>query len=83
MPITADARTARTLRFHTWLHAALGVIGLIFAVYLIYPKAHRLINGDPRVLGRGVVANVALLFGSLMFLRNARHFHRGADALKR
>jgi len=81
--ITADARAARMLRFHTWLHAALGVIGLVFAIYLIYPKAHRLINGDPRVLGRGAVANVALLFGSLMFLRNARHFRRSVDAIKR
>ena len=83
MTITPDARAARTLRVHTWLHAALGVIGLVFALYLIYPKALGLINGDPRVLGRGAVANVALLLGSLMFLRNARRFRRSAEALKR
>ena len=79
MPTTASTRATRTLRLHSWLHAVLGIAGLMFAVVLIYPKAHRLINGDPRVLGRGAVANLALLFGSLMFLRNARYFRRVAS----
>ena len=80
MATAADARVARTLRFHSWLHAALGIVGLTFAAFLIYPKVQRLINGDSRVLGRGAVANMALLFGSAMFLRNARYFRRRVDS---
>jgi len=77
-----DSRATRNLRFNSWLHGALGVVGLAFAAYMIYPKAHRLIAGDPTVLGRGAVANVALLFGSIMFLRNARYFRRRAASPK-
>ena len=83
MSTADDTRVGRMLRLQSWLHAALGVAGLTFAVFLIYPKAHRLINGDPHVLGRGAVANLALLFGSLMFLRNARYFRRRATSSER
>ena len=46
------------------------------AAWLIYPKVPHIFAGDPTVFGRGFVANLALVFGSLMFLRNARFFSR-------
>lgn len=73
-------RAARSFRAQSWLHGALGVVGLAFAIFLIFPKAERLIAGDPSVLGRGAVANLALVVGSLMFLRNARYFRRRVGA---
>ena len=79
-PMTADSRATRSFRAQSWLHGALGVVGLAFAIFLIFPKAERLIAGDPSVLGRGAVANLALVFGSFMFLRNARYFRRRASA---
>ena len=78
--MTSNERAARNFRLHSWLHAVLGVIGLAFASYMIFPKVQRLIAGDHGVLGRGAVANVALVLGSLMFLRNARYFRRRAAA---
>ena len=83
MATAVDTRVGRTLRLQSWLHAALGVAGLTVAVFLIYPKVHRLINGDPHVIGRGALANLALLFGSLMFLRNARYFWRRVASIER
>jgi hypothetical protein len=78
--MTSNERVARKFRLQSWLHAVLGVIGLAFASYMIYPKAQRIIAGEHGVLGRGAVANVALVLGSLMFLRNARYFRRRASA---
>ena len=83
METATDSHAARKLRFHSWLHAALGIVGLLFATFMIYSKAHRLIAGDSGVWGRGAVANLALLFGSLMFLRNARYFRRRAGTAER
>jgi len=78
--MTSNERAAGNFGLQSWLHAVLGVIGLAFASYMIFPKLQRLIAGDYGVLGRGAVANVALVLGSLMFLRNARYFRRRAAA---
>jgi len=51
---------------------SLGFIGLSVAAVLIYPKAVALVSGGLAVLGTGAVANLALVFGSLMFLREAQ-----------
>jgi hypothetical protein len=58
----------------------MGIVGLAFAAYKIFPKAQRLFAGNLHVLGVGAAANLALVFGSLMFLRNARYFRRQAAA---
>ena len=50
----------------------LGFIGLSGAAALIYPKVVALVAGGVEVLGTGAVANLALAFGSLMFLREAQ-----------
>jgi hypothetical protein len=50
---------------------SLGVSGLVYAAVLLTPKLLTLGAGNPDVLGTGFVANLALLFGSLMFLREA------------
>ena len=42
-----------------------------------------LAGGNLRVLGIGAVANLCLVFGSLMFLRNTRYFHGEATAHRR
>ena len=60
---------------------ALGVVGLGSAAVLIAPKLALLAAGSSEVLGVGLVANVALIAGSLMFLRSARQKHREATAL--
>ena len=69
-------RETTNWRMHGRVHLALGVIGLVWAFVLIYPKAVLVARGDMSVLGRGALANLALVFGSLMFLGNA-HFFRG------
>ena len=78
MPDTLE-RDTKNWRMQSRVHLALGVIGLVAAAVLIYPKAVRVAGGDMSVLGRGAVANLALVFGSIMFLRNARFFRRKAQ----
>ena len=70
-------------RAQSRVHLALGIIGLTAAAVLIFPKATRLIDGDLTVLGRGAIANLALVFGSLMFLRNSRQFRTRGSAESR
>lgn len=76
--VQTQERDALSFRRQSWLNLSLGVIGLSYAAVLIYPKAARLIDGDMTVFGVGAVANLALVFGSLMFLRNARIFRARA-----
>lgn len=61
------------------VHVALGVVGLSCASLLIAPKVALLVGGSLSVIGVGFVANLALVFGSLMFLRTAQQMHRQAD----
>jgi hypothetical protein len=70
------ARETAVTRRKSRVNLSLGVIGITGAAVLIYPKAALLLAGDLSVLGVGAVANLALLFGSLMFLRNAQMFRR-------
>ena len=58
------------------LQASLGVVGLGGASLLIAPKLALLITGNLEAIGIGLVANLALVFGSLMFLRNARQLRQ-------
>jgi hypothetical protein len=71
--------SAKSLVLQSRLHASLGIIGLLYAAVLIYPKAVAILAGNTHVLGVGTVANLALAFGSLMFLRNARYFRARAS----
>src|SRR5689334_6330644 len=70
-------------RIQARLHAVLGIAGLAQAAILLSPKIPRLLAADSSVFGRGLLANLALVFGSLMFLRNARFFHRQDVARQR
>ena len=65
-------------RVQARVHAFLGVAGLAKAMLLLYPKVPRILAADSSVFGRGLLANLALVFGSLMFLRNARFFSKQA-----
>ena len=51
--------------------ATLGVAGLGYAAALLSPKVTALLAGNLGVIGTGFIANLALVFGSLMFLREA------------
>ena len=76
---TLDRENSGQLR-QARLNLVLGVSGLTCAAVLIYPKAARLVDGDLTALGVGAVANLALVFGSLMFLRNWRLFRAAAPS---
>ena len=54
------------------LNGSLGLAGLSVASLLLAPKVVALASGSLEVLGTGAVANLALVFGSLMFLRQAQ-----------
>jgi len=82
MAQTRDRETTNW-RAQSRVHLALGIIGLTAAAVLIFPKATRLIDGDLTVFGRGAIANLALVFGSLMFVRNWRVFRAQASAENR
>ena len=64
--------SSRTLRRRMLGNAALGVVGSAWGAVLIYPKVLALAAGSLDALGIGAIANLALLFGSLMFLREAQ-----------
>ena len=53
-------------------HLTLGLSGLSVAAALLHPKVVALAAGSIEVLGTGAAANLALVFGSLMFLREAQ-----------
>jgi hypothetical protein len=72
--LETQERGTTNWRMQSRVQLALGVIGVGYAFVLMYPKAVRLLAGDSSVLGRGAIANVALLLGSLMFLRNWKFF---------
>ena len=61
----------RRLRRRVVFSGALGATGLGVAAVLIYPKVIALTAGAA-ALGVGAVANLALVFGSVMFLREAK-----------
>ena len=67
--VTAPAE--RSLRRRVVVNGALGATGLGVAAVLIYPKMIALTAGAA-VFGTGAVANLALVFGSVMFLREAK-----------
>jgi hypothetical protein len=54
------------------INASFGTLGLGTASLLLYPKIAALVAGGGLSLGTGFVANLALVFGSLMFLREAQ-----------
>ena len=54
------------------LDAGLGVTGLGYAVFLAAPKVAAIMAGSLEVVGVGLIANLALAFGSLMLLREAQ-----------
>ena len=58
------------------LQSSLGVIGLGAASILIEPKLALLVAGNLEIVGMGLIANLALVFGSLMFLRNAQQLRQ-------
>lgn len=69
---TPPSSTAATARRQVAWNASLGVTGLGLASILMTPKIAALVAGNVAVLGTGAVANLALVFGSLMFLREAQ-----------
>jgi hypothetical protein len=50
----------------------LGVIGLSGAAVLLFRKSPQLLAGNIDTVGTGFVANLTLVVGSLMFLREAQ-----------
>ena len=64
------------LRRQSRLQASLGVVGLGGASLLIAPKVALLLGGNLEAVGLGLIANLALVFGSLMFLRNAHQLRQ-------
>lgn len=58
------------------INTSTGILGLGMAAVLIYPKVVALLGGTLAPLGLGAVANLALVFGSLMFLREAQRARR-------
>ncbi len=71
-PSTVPQKDVTVLRRRVVVNASLGLVGLSIASVLILPKAVALAAGSLEVLGTGAVANLALVFGSLMFLRKAQ-----------
>jgi hypothetical protein len=71
-----DTQVALRLRSRSRLQAATGVIGLGAGGLLVAPKLALLAAGNLEVIGVGLIANLALVFGSLMFLRNAQQMRR-------
>ncbi len=74
MLVTNDSpsKVARLARRKVIVNAGLGTVGLASASLLLYPEVVGLVVGNLGVIGLGTVANLALVFGSLMFLREAR-----------
>lgn len=70
----------KPLRRRVAWNASLGVTGLGIASILVAPKVAALVAGNLAVLGTGAVANLALVFGSLMFLREAQRARAVARA---
>ena len=70
---TAPMRSRRV-----WANAILGTIALAAGGVLIYPKVIALFEGTQGVIGVGALANLALLFGGLMFVREAVQAYRRA-----
>lgn len=68
----------RLFRGRSALPASLSILGLATGVVLLTPKIVALLAGDLAVIGTGFVANLALIFGSLMFLREALRIRRQA-----
>ena len=65
-------KPANAMRRRVVLNTSLGTLGLGVASWLIYPKVAVFMIGGVGALGMGLVANLALVFGSLMFLREAQ-----------
>jgi hypothetical protein len=78
-----QTQMALRLRKQSFAFTTLGVVGLGYASLLIAPKLALLIGGSVEVVGVGFIANLGLVFGSLMFLRNAQQFRRQATSLLR
>jgi hypothetical protein len=64
------------LRRRMVFNASAGIVGLSVASVLIAPKVIALAAGNLQVLGTGAVANLALVFGSLMFVREAMRIRK-------
>ena len=60
------------LRRRVVVNSSLGALGLGVASLLIYPKVVAFMVGGAVAFGVGLIANLALVFGSLMFLREAQ-----------
>jgi hypothetical protein len=67
---------ALRLRRQSRLQASLGVVGLGGASLLLAPKVALLLGGNLDAVGLGLIANLALAFGSLMLLRNAHQLRQ-------
>ena len=72
------SQVALRLRRQMRMQASLGAVGLGAASFLIAPKLALLFAGSLEPFGVGLIANLALVFGSLMFLRNAQQMRRQA-----
>lgn len=62
------------------LNLVVGTVAVGAAALLITPKVISLLDGSLEVLGVGAIANLALAFGGLMFLREAQRAYGGAVA---
>lgn len=62
----------RSARRRVALWTVFGVTGLAAAAVLLAPRIAALATGDFDVLGTGFIANLALVFGSVMGLREGR-----------
>jgi ABC-type transporter lipoprotein component MlaA len=71
-PGAVQEKQAMQVRRRLVFNASAGVVGLSTASVLLAPKVAALLTGNLAVLGVGAVANLALVFGSLMFLREAQ-----------
>jgi len=71
-PGAVQDKQAMRVRRRLVFNASTGVVGLSTASVLLAPKVAALLAGNLAVLGVGAVANLALVFGSLMFLREAQ-----------
>ncbi|MGH7677255.1 MAG: hypothetical protein ACRENU_02235 [Gemmatimonadaceae bacterium] len=60
------------MRRRVVINTSLGTLGLGVASWLIYPKVAAVMIGGVGALGMGLVANLSLVFGSLMLLREAQ-----------
>lgn len=74
----AESSTRKAVRRRMFVNLALGSVALGAAAILITPKVIALLDGSLQVVGVGALANLALLFGGLMFLREGVRCYRDA-----